>query len=146
MEEFKKLMNEPIKKPAYKREFYYDFKKYRAKRAFCGLQFVHILLRFVKEHWKNKARFLALLILPSLFIFLGWHFARYYFNRNVDSKVFSPDMYPSKNKVLVNEKTQVGGLDTRKWIEKLPMYEDEWDITYVNTDNDPDFYHFNDEV
>ena len=89
---------------------------------------------------------MALLILPSLFVFLGWHFARYYFNRNVDSKVFSPDMYPSKNKVLVNEKTQVGGLDTRKWIEKLPMYEDEWDITYVNTDNDPDFYHFNDEV
>ena len=100
----------------------------------------------MKEHWKNKARFLALLILPSLFVFLGWHFARYYFNRSVDSRVFSPDMYPLRNKVLVNEKTQVGGLDTRKWIEKLPMYEDAWDITYVNTDNDPDFYHFNDEV
>ena len=51
MEEFKKLMNEPIKKPAYKREFYYDFKKYRAKRAFCCLQFVHIFLRYIKEHW-----------------------------------------------------------------------------------------------
>ena len=51
MEEFKKLMNEPLKKPAYKREFYYDFKKYRAKRSFCCLQFVHIFLRYVKEHW-----------------------------------------------------------------------------------------------
>ena len=31
-------------------------------------------------------------------------------------------------------------------MEKLPMYEEAFDITYVNTDNDPDFYHFNDEV
>ena len=105
MEEFKKLMNEPLKKPAYKREFYYDFKKYRAKRSNCCLQFVHIFVRYVKEHWKNKMRFLALLILPSLFILLGWHFARYYYNHDVPSKIFSPDMYPMKNKVLVNEKT-----------------------------------------
>ena len=91
-------------------------------------------------------RFLALLILPSLFIFLGWHFARYYYNYDVPSTVFSPDMYPTKVKVLVNERTQVGGQDTKKWMEKLPMYEEAFDITYVNTDNDPDFYHFNDEV
>ena len=50
------------------------------------------------------------------------------------------------NKILVNEKTQIDALDTKKWIEKLPMYEDKFDATYISTEGDEDFYHFNSEV
>ena len=106
MKEFMQFMrSEPIKKPAYIGEFFYDFKKYRTRRSFCCIQFFYILLRYVKEHWSNKARFLALLIMPSVFVFVGWHFARYFYNKDVESRIMSPDFYPMKNKIMVNEKT-----------------------------------------
>jgi len=35
MDEFVESMNQPMDKPKYRREFAYDFKKYRAKRTSC---------------------------------------------------------------------------------------------------------------
>jgi len=82
-----------------------------------------IWLRFWKEHFNNKKRCCALFLMPAVFVFSGWHFARYYQNKWGVSRVMSPDWYPV-NKIMVNSETQVGGLDTKKWIEKLPMYDE----------------------
>ena len=55
-------------------------------------------------------------------------------------------MYPLKNKILVNERTQVDNLDTKKWIEKMPMYQEAFEPTYISTEGDQDFYNFNYEI
>ena len=105
MKELMNLTSQPFVKPKYNGDFHYDFKRHRTSSTFCCVQFIHILVRHFKEHWSNKARFLALLILPSLFVYLGWHFARYFYNTNVPSHIIAPDLYPLKNKIVVNEKT-----------------------------------------
>ena len=45
-------------------------------------------------------------------------------------------MYPLKNKILVNERTQVDNVDTKKWIEKMPMYQEAFEPTYISTEGD----------
>ena len=139
-------MQSTNKKPTYRGELFYDFKNQRSKPKFFGTQCCCIFVSRWKEHWNSKLKFLALIILPFLFTFLAWHCVRYYKFVETESRVVSPDWFPLKNKILVNEKTQVGNLDTKKWIEKLPMYEEAFEPTYVSTENDEDFYNFNQMV
>ena len=40
----------------------------------------------------------------------------------------------------------MGGLDTKKWVERLPMFEEAFEPTYVSTAGDEDFYPFRDAV
>ena len=145
MKNFMQAMKEPVQKPTYRGELFYDFKKYRTKPKSIGSQCCCIFVTKWKEHWNAKARFLVVIIFPLLFVYLAWHCTRFYQAENNESRVISPDWYPM-NKILVNEKTQIDALDTKKWIEKLPMYEDKFDATYISTEGDEDFYHFNSEV
>ena len=148
MREFKELMDLPVIHPApsAKGEIRFDFRRNRARGRLCILQCLLIFIRHLKEHWANKARFLALLIMPGLFTYSSWHFARYYEAKAVDSRVISPDWYPLKNKILVNEETIIGGKDTKRWVERLPMYEEAFEPTYVSTANHSDFYPFYDAL
>ena len=84
--------------------------------------------------------------MPFLFTLLAWHFARYYKFEANESRVIEPDWFPLKNKILVNEKTQINNVDTKKWIERLPMYEEAFEPTYISTEGDENFYNFNAEV
>jgi hypothetical protein len=62
---------------------------------------IFIWLRFWKEHFNNKTRCLAFFLLPAGFVFLSWHFARYYYAKEGVSRVLTPDWYPM-NKIMVN--------------------------------------------
>ena len=88
---------------------------------------------------------MSLLLLPGLFVVAAWHITRYYHQENTESKLISPDWYPAPNKLLVNERTQVGGFNTTKWIEHLPEAE-RFEPTYFDTYGDENFYRFNSEV
>ena len=79
MNEYLAMENVPISKTAYRSEDdVFDFKNQRARRSFCLTQCIVIFLRKFQEHWNNKARFLALAVLPGLFVFLSWHCTRYF--------------------------------------------------------------------
>ena len=78
MIEFLQLLEEPLKRPKYARELFYDFRKNRAKGSNCIMQMLFIWLRFWKEHLNNKKRCCALFLMPAVFVFVGWHFARYH--------------------------------------------------------------------
>ena len=54
--------------------------------------------------------------------------------------MFDPNWYP-KNKIMVNEKTQVGDVDTKKYIEKMENIE-AFEPTYVDTAGDETFKGF----
>jgi len=105
MTEFLKLANEPIKQPAYRRDYYYDFKGLRPKRKFGPLQCPVICRRHLSEHWNNKVRFVALLVLPALFVFLSWLSVRYYRHKSSESQLLIPEWLPAKQPILVNSKT-----------------------------------------
>lgn len=75
MKEF--LDMKETKRPAYRRDFYYDFKRYKTKRTFGPMQCPAICRRNVREHLHNKRRCCALFWLPSLYMILTWHFVRY---------------------------------------------------------------------
>jgi len=47
---------------------------------------------------------------------------------------------------LVNSKTQIGGKDTKKWIEKIPMAAEAFETTYIDTTGDDNFYPFEDAL
>ena len=108
MQEFLSLIKKPVKRPNYKRELFYNFKKFRSKRKFCGTQCCCIYARHCKENWNTKFRCCALFLLPALAIYINWHFVRYYWGKDVESRVYAPDWYPLKTPILVNEKTIVG--------------------------------------
>ena len=42
----------------------------------------------------------------------------------------------------MNEKTQVGGKDTKRWIQKLPMSDEAFQPTYIDTSDHKDFFGF----
>ena len=94
MIEFLNSMSQPLQKPNYRREFFYDFKKYKSKRTSCPFQCFFLVLRQLKDHWNNKLRFCTMLILPAIFIYLSWHCARYYSGSDVPSRVMEPDWMP----------------------------------------------------
>jgi len=57
-----------------------------------------------------------------------------------------PDWYPGKSKILANERTQIGDVDTKKFIDLMPMGEYAFDTTYTNTTGDEKFYGFNNKL
>ena len=79
-------------------------------------------------------------------MFLAWHFVRYFRIVESDSLVYTPDMLPAKQEILVNEKTQVGGLETKRWIEKMPSYSEYFNATYVDTSKDVNNFKFQDDL
>ena len=105
MQIFMSQQGEPLQKPAYRRDLYYDFKKHKAKRRFGLLQCPAICGRHIREHWRNKFRCLAMLILPSLYVLVSWHSIRYYRHLTRDYLQLSPEILPHKQPILVNEKT-----------------------------------------
>lgn len=72
------LNSEPVKKPTYQRDYFYDFKQHKTKRTFGPLQCPALCRIHIKEHWHNKRRCLALFFLPMLYVYLSWHCVRYY--------------------------------------------------------------------
>lgn len=146
MEEFLSLIKNKVKRPNYKRELFYNFKKFRARRRNCCSQCFCLCWNNVVIDWNSKLRFCAIFLLPALMIHIDWHFIRYYWSSDVDSRVVSPDWMPLKTPILVNEKTVIGEQDTKKWIEKLPNYEESFDPTYISTKDDKDYFKFNQEV
>ena len=134
MKEF--LDMKETRRPAYRRDFYYDFKRYRTKRTFGPIQCPAICRRNIREHWHNKKRCFGLFCLPSLYMVLVWHFVRYMKIIETEPLAFTPDVLPFKQQLLVNEKTQVGGVDTKRWIENMPMYSEAFEPTYVDSEGD----------
>ena len=88
----------------------------------------------------------TLFLLPLLLVLMGWSFARYFYNPTSPSQLLTPAWLPPKQSILVNEKTQIGGVSTKKWIEKMPMYEEMFNVDYVDTTADKDYYGFDQEV
>ena len=78
-------MKTVAKKPTYRGELFYDFKKFKARPKFFGTQCCCIFLSKWKEHWNAKARFLALIILPCLMTLVAWHCIRFYHFRELES-------------------------------------------------------------
>lgn len=136
MRAFNMLMDEPLRRPAYKRELQYDFRRYKPKRSFCCTQCCCICVRHTRDHCRNKSRFLALILMPSIFVFLSWHCTRYLKQGYSQSRLTSPDMMDLKQPILINSKTQVGGHDTKKWVQKMPMYEEAFEPTFIDTQSD----------
>lgn len=62
------------------------------------------------------------------------------------SLLLSPEILPHKQPLLVNKKTQIGGQDTKKWIDKLPMSAKAFEATYIDTSEHKDFYGFRDAL
>lgn len=142
MKEFLDMSKLPAKRPAYRRDFYYDFKKYKTKRQFGPLQCAAICRKNSKEHWHNKSRCLALFILPAMYVWLSWHSIRYYRHMSSGSLELTPDVLPFKQPLLVNKKTQVGNKDTSRWIDKMPLAAEAFEPKYIDTAGDKDYYGF----
>ena len=70
----------------------------------------------------------------------------YYNHQETDTMLLSPEILPAKQPILVNEKTQVGGVDTKKYIEKMPKYDEIFEASYVDTAGDEDFLGFHNRV
>ena len=60
--------------------------------------------------------------------------------------MLSPSVLPHKQPLLVNEKTQLGKKDTKKWIEKLPMASEAFHPTYIDPQLDSTFQGFEDSL
>ena len=145
MKEFLKLQKSVLKRPNYKRELFYDFKKFRARRKNCCTQCCGIFARHWKENWNRKLRCLGLLVLPALSIYLSYYCCRSYFHSDNDSRLVDPDWFTS-NKILVNEKTIIGDKDTKKWIESLPKYDEAFEVSYVSTEGQEIFLDYHDQI
>lgn len=134
MTEFRGSMQEPLKRPKYRRDLFYDFRKHRARARPWYLQAIFIFVRFWLEHWNKKLRFIAIAVLPSMLVYSGWHSARYFKNFESESLELTPQMYQPYSKLIVNNRTMVGDLDTSRWIEKLPQFDqDAFKVDYVDT-------------
>lgn len=144
MKEF--LDMKETKRPAYRRDFYYDFKRYKTKRTFGPMQCPAICRRNVREHLHNKRRCCALFCLPSLYMLLTWHFVRFMYVVDSGKLELVPSLLPAKQQILVNEKTQIGGFDTKRWIEKMPSYQENFEPTYIDTSADDNYFNFNDKL
>lgn len=46
---------------------------------------------------------------------------------------------------MVNERTQVGGIDTKKWVENLPQ-SSYFEPTFIDTDGDVNYFDFDQDV
>lgn len=121
-------------RPKYRRDLFYDFRKYRARNRPWYYQAFFIFMRFWKEHWNNKLRFILLMVLPAMVVLSGWRFARYFKQIETESMLLEPDLIEPYNKLFVNERTEVGDLETKKWFERLPMFDDGvYNINYVDS-------------
>ena len=133
------------KSPAYRRDFNYDFRRYKSKRTAGFLQCPVICKRYIMEHWHNKCRCVALFCLPSMYMWMTWHFARYLGTWESGTLSLTPEVFANKQQLLVNEKTQIGGLDTKRWIDKMPMPE-RFDTKYIDTSEDDIYFGMNDKL
>ena len=132
----------PAVRAKYNRDYAYDFKKYKTKRTAFPLQYLFMCVRQGREYIKRPLRLITLLVLPPVFVLLGYLCVRYYHHQETESMLLSPDHYPEKQPILVNNRTIVGDVDTRKWIENLPESEKYFAPTYVNTTGHTSFAEF----
>ena len=145
MREFKQILNSPFRRPNTKRELFFDFKNFRSERKFCATQCCGIFMRLWKQNWNNKCQCLAMFVMPTLAMALNYYCARSYFFWETESRLIDPDWLPL-HRIVANEKTVVGDRDTKKYIEKMPKYEESFETTYVSTEGHEIFRDFSMQV
>ena len=71
-------------------------------KSFCS-NFRAVMLKRFQTYKRNKSRVFCEVILPSVFMIFGVWLASVNWSFRSDSRLFTPSLYPMKQKLLVNE-------------------------------------------
>ena len=108
-----------------------------------------VLSKKIKTYWRQKKRLCLEIFMPSLFMAFGIWVATINFTYRSDSRVLTPDLYPLRQKLLVNELTYdtgAGNIPSRILIENLPDYKNAFQVEYINDLPDVTFDGFAEKV
>ena len=117
-------------------------------KSFCN-NFAAVFLKRFNSYKRSKKRVFTEIFLPSAFLVIGTWISSIDFSYRSDSRVFSPGMYPLKQKILVNENIYDianSDLTPRDLIQNLPGFEDNFDVTYNPNKPGPTFDDFGDDL
>ena len=82
---------------------------------------------------RSKARVLCEVMLPSIFMIFGVWLSSVDFSYRSDERLFTPSMYPLKQKLLINENvydTASSNISPKTLAENLPDFENSFDVSY----------------
>lgn len=90
------------------------------------------------------------ILLPSLFMAFGIYMSSIDFAFRSESRVFKPDLYPLKQKLLMNKDLYddegSNGLTPADFAKNLPDYADSFDVTFNPKKPGPTFDEFGDDL
>ena len=93
------------------------------------------MIKRINSYRRSKKRLLTEILLPSAFMVFGVWLSSLDFTYRSDSRVLQPDLYPLKQKILMNKDlyTENGssGLTPADFAENLPAYDSSFDVTYL---------------
>lgn len=91
--------------------------------------------------------YLSIYLYPALVIIIGYLCARYFYQRDSDSRVMNPDWLPLKQPIMVNNETISGQIPVDEILQYFPDYENSFDPVYspVNR-SDPNYYQYRMDV
>ena len=104
----------------------------------------------VNSYKRSKKRVFTEIFLPSAFLIFGVWLSSIDFSFRSDSKLYTPDLYPLKQKLLINrdlyDAAGSEGLTPADFAEGLPDYSNAFDVTYNPKQAGETFDQFGDDL
>mmetsp|Transcript_5012 Transcript_5012/g.6117 ORF Transcript_5012/g.6117 Transcript_5012/m.6117 type:complete len:398 (-) Transcript_5012:700-1893(-) len=117
--------------------------------SWCN-NFCAVLMKRINSYKRSKKRVVTEIFLPSAFLIFGVWLSSIDFSFRSPSRLIEPDLYPLKQKLLVNRDlyTTEGseGLTPADFAKNLPDYEDAFDVTYNPKSPGATFDSFGDDL
>ena len=114
--------------------------------GFCN-NFAAVLIKRFQSYSRSKRRVFTEVFLPSAFMIVGVWLSSIDFSYRSDNRLFTPSLYPLKQKLLMNENiydVEKSNLSPAIFAENLPDYAESFDVTYYGEQRGATFDDFAD--
>ena len=117
--------------------------------SWCN-NFCAVMLKRINSYRRSKKRVFTEIFLPSAFLIFGVWLSSVDFSYRSDSKMLTPDLYPLKQKLLINrdlyDSEGSEGLTPLDFAEGLPEFDNAFDVTVNPKSKGDTFDQFGDDL
>ena len=117
-------------------------------KSFCG-NFGAVFLKRFQSYKRSKKRVFTEIFLPSAFLILGTWISSIDFSYRSDSRMLGPEMYPLKQKLLVNQDVYDvvnSDLTPQDIMKNMPDFDSAFEVTYNKNKPGKTFDDFGDDL